>query len=68
MKNSCVAYFMRMPHTFWYPAIRRDIRAALHSCSCELHWRSTECVVLPYFNTLPDIFAVMNCAVLGDPW
>jgi len=34
------------PHTFWSTAIRRDIRAALYFCSCELRWRSTECVLL----------------------
>jgi len=35
------------PHTFWSIAIRRDICAALYFCSCELRWRSTECVLLP---------------------
>jgi len=29
----------------------------------ELRWRSTECVLIPCFNTLLDIFAVMNCSV-----
>jgi len=48
------------PHTFWLTAIRRHIRAALCFCSCELRWRTTECVLLPCFNALPDIFAVMN--------
>jgi len=50
------------------PAIRRDICAALCFCSCELRWSSTECVLLPCFNALPDIFAVMNCSVSGDRW
>jgi len=53
------------PHTFWSTAIRRDIRAALYFCSCELRWRSIECVLLPCFNALGDIFAVMNCSVLA---
>jgi len=53
------------PHTFWSTAIRRDIRAALYFCSCELSWRSIECVLLACFNALPDIFAVMNCFVLA---
>ena len=34
-------------HTFWSTAIRRDMRAALYFCSCELRWRSTECVQPP---------------------
>jgi len=46
-------------------AIQRDIRAALHFCSCELRCRRTECLLLPCINPLPDIFAVMNCYVLG---
>jgi len=50
-------------HTFWSTANRRDIRAALRFCSCELRQRSTECVLLLCFNALPDIFAVMNCSV-----
>ena len=72
--NSCVIYKFQtvnhgspssQPHTFWSTAIRRDIRAALYFCSCELPWRSTACVLLPCFNALPDIFAVMNGSVLG---
>ena len=55
------------PHTFRSTAVRRDIRAALYFCSCELRWRSTECVLLPCFNALPDIFAVMNCSCLRRP-
>jgi len=31
-------------------AIRRDIRVAWCFCSCELRWRSTECVLLHCFN------------------
>jgi len=38
--------------------------AALYSCSCELRWRSSRCVLLPSFNELLDIFAVMNCSVV----
>jgi len=49
-------------YTFWSTAIRRDIRAALYFCSCELRRRSTECVLLLCFNALPDIFAVVNCS------
>jgi len=56
------------PHTFWSTAIRRDIRAVLYFCSCELRWRSVECVSFHCFNALPDIFAVMNCSVLGYRW
>jgi len=37
----------------------------LYFCSCERRWCSTECVLLPCFNALPDIFAVMNCSVLA---
>ena len=55
-------------HTFWSTAIRRGIRAALYFCNCEQRWRSTECVLLPCFNALPDIFAVMNSSVLGYRW
>ena len=52
------------PHTFWLTAVRRDIRAALYFYSCELRWRSTECVLLlPCFNALTDIFAVINCCL-----
>jgi len=36
-----------LSHTFWSTAIRRDNRAALYFCSCELPWRSIECVLLP---------------------
>ena len=39
--------------------------AALYFCSCELRRHSTECVLLPCFNALLDIFAVMNCSVLA---
>jgi len=37
---------------------------AIYFCSCELRWRSTECVLLPCFNALPDIFAVVYRSVL----
>jgi len=47
------------PHTFWSTAIRRDVRATLYFYSCELRWRRTERVLLPCFNALPDVFAVM---------
>ena len=47
-------------------AIRQDIRAACF-CSCKMHWCSNECILLPCFNALPDIFAVMNCSVLTLP-
>jgi len=75
--NSCVVYKFQTvnsgcppspPHTFWSTAIRRDIRAALYFCSYELRWCSIEFVPLPCFNALPDIFAVMNCSVLGVRW
>ena len=56
------------PHTFWSTAIRRDIRGDLYFCSCKLRWRSIECVLLPCFNALPDIFAGMNSPVLGYRW
>jgi len=39
--------------------------AALYFCSCELRWPNTECVLLPCFIALPDIFAVMNCSALA---
>jgi len=66
---NCQPWVSAIPaHTFWSTAIRRDIRAALCFCSCELPWRSTECVLLPRFNALPDIFADMNCSVSGDHW
>jgi len=42
-------------HSFWWTAIRRDIRATLYFCSCDLHWCSTACVLLSCFNTLADI-------------
>ena len=75
--NSCVIYKVQIvnpgcpsfqPYTFWSTAVRRDIRAALYFCSCELRWRSIKCVLLPCFNALPHIFAVMNGSVLGDRW
>jgi len=76
--NSCVIYKFQtvnpecppsQAHPFWSIAIRRDIRAALYFFSCELHWcRSIECVLLPCFNALPDIFGVMNGSVLGYRW
>jgi len=43
--------------------IRQDISAASF-CSRKLLWRVDECVLLPCFNTQPDIFAVMNCCVV----
>jgi len=42
-------------HSFWWTAIRRDIRAALCFCGGELRWRSTACVLLSCFNALADI-------------
>jgi len=69
--NSCVIYKFQAvnpgcpsspPHTFWSTTVRRDIRAALYFCSFEPRCRSTECVLLPCFNALPDIFAGMNCS------
>jgi len=75
--KSCVVYKFQtvhpgcppsQSHTFWSTAIRRDIRAGLCFRSCELRWHSTECVLLPCFNTLPDTFAAMKCSVLGDRW
>jgi len=75
--NSCVIYKFEtvnpgcppsQQNTFCSTTIRWDIRAALYFCSCELPWRSTECVLLPCFNALPDIFVVMNCSVLGYRW
>ena len=75
--NSCVVYKFQTvnpgcptspPHTFWSTAIPQDIRAALYFCSCESSWRSTECVPLPCFNALQDIFAVMNCSAVGEHW
>jgi len=59
--NSCVVYKFQTvnsgcppspPHIFWSTAIRRDIRADVYFCSCELHWRSIECILLPCFNAL----------------
>jgi len=47
---SCVVYKFQtvnpgcppsQPQSFWSTGIRRDIRAALYFCSCELCWRST---------------------------
>jgi len=43
--------------------IRQDISAAWFY-SCKLFWRNDECVLLPYFNARPDIFALMNCCVV----
>jgi len=50
--------------TLWSTDIRRGSQAALYFCSCILRWRSIECASLPYFNSLPDNLAVMNCSVL----
>jgi len=44
--------------------IRRDISAA-SLYSCKLLGRSDECVLLPCFNALPDVFAVMSCCVVA---
>ena len=46
-------------------AIRRDIRAALYFCSCDLRWRSTECVLLSCFNALPDMFCSYELVCLS---
>ena len=57
--NTCVVYKFQTVnpgcppspvHTFWLTAMRRDIRAGLYFCSCELRWRSTKCVLLRCFN------------------
>ena len=67
--NSCVIYKFQtvnhgclpsQAHTFWSTAIRQDIRVALYFCSCELRWRSTECVLLPCFNALPEILQLWS--------
>jgi len=44
--------------------IRQDISAASFR-SCELLWRSDECVLLPTFHAQPDIFAVMSFCVVA---
>ena len=44
--------------------IWRDLSAAW-LCSCQLLWRSDECVSFPCFNAQPVIFAVMNCCVVA---
>jgi len=76
--NLCVVYKFQtvnpgcspsQSHTFWSTAIWRDIRAALYFCSCELCWRSAECILVLFcFNVLLDIFAVINCSVFGYRW
>jgi len=44
--------------------IQQDISAASF-CSRKLLWCSDECVLLPRFNAQLDIFAVINCCVVG---
>jgi len=41
------------------------ICAGFYFWSCDLRWRSTECLLLPCFNALADVFAVTNCSVLA---
>jgi len=45
----------------------RQYISAVWFCHCKLLWRSDtdECVLLPCFNTQPDIFAVVNCYVVA---
>jgi len=57
-----MAIFWMRSHTFF---ARTTSLLILCFCSCELRWRNTECILLPYFNALPDIFAVMNFSVLA---
>ena len=51
-------------HTFYARLLVFD-KSAASFCRCKLLWRSGECVLLPCFNTQPDIFAVMYCCVVA---
>jgi len=74
--NSCVVYKFQtvnprcppsQPHTFLLDChSTRHSRNLVFLQNYELRSRSTECVLFPCFNALPDIFAVMNYSVLVD--
>ena len=55
-----------VPYTFWSTAIRRDIRAALYFCNCELRWRSTVCST-PLFQRAAGYFCSYEVLCLRIP-
>jgi len=59
-----MAIFWMRSHTV-FARTTSLLRLILCFCSCELRWRKTECVLLPCFNELRDIFAVMNFSILA---
>jgi len=44
-----------------------ELRLCLYCvfASCGLCWRNAECVILPCFNALPDVYAVRNFSILA---
>ena len=79
--NSCVVYKFQtvkpgcpptQPHTFWCLidcySTRRSSSLVFLQLHTALTWHWVCSTVLLCFNELPDIFAVINCSVLGDRW